>query len=281
MTRHHHQGDPPVPLARRSAAIRHAIALLVLLAAALGASPHALAQTVDDVLKRGKLIVGSLIDIPPFGMMDAQQKPEGYDIDVANLMGKYLGVPVEIVPVTGPNRIPFLLTNKVDVLVATFGITPERAKQVAFSIPYSSFDIILLAPKATKIAAPADLSGKRIAVARASTQDTALSAVAPKDATIMRFDDDAAAVQALLSGQADAIGGATTIMSSVIKNNPAKELEQKLLLRRQPNGISVRRNATDLLQWINTFVYFIKLDGELDAIHQKWLGSPLPELPVF
>ena len=98
---------------------------------------------------------------------------EGYDVDVATLMAKYLGVDLELVPVTGPNRIPYLLTNKVDVLVAIFGITPERARQVQFSIPYSSIDIVLMAPKDTKIASAADLKPLRVGVARASTQDTA------------------------------------------------------------------------------------------------------------
>ena len=90
-----------------------------------------------------------------------------YDVDVAKLMAKYLGVELELVPVTGPNRIPYLLTSKVDVLVAIFGITPERARQVQFSIPYSSIDIVLMAPKDSKIANAADLKALKVGVARA------------------------------------------------------------------------------------------------------------------
>ena len=135
------------------------LAALVALAASAGAH----ATTVDDILSKKKLVVGMLIDFPPFGGTDAQQKPDGYDADVARLMAKYLGVELELVPVTGPNRIPYLLTNKIDVLVATFGITPERAKQVQFSIPYSSIEILLLAPKKLAIKTPEDLKGVKIA----------------------------------------------------------------------------------------------------------------------
>lgn len=239
------------------------------------------AQSIDDIVKKGKLTVGVLIDLPPFGVVDAKGEPDGYDPDVAKLMGKYLGVPVELVPVTGPNRIPYLLTNRVDMLIATFGITPERAKQVVFSIPYGSIDIILAAPKSKAIAKADDLAGMKIGVARASTQDTALTAMAPKTATIQRFDDDATAAQAYLSGQVDALGSNNVIVNGIAKDNPQLELERKLVLRRQFQGITLRRNSPELLQWTNTFLYFVKNNGELDALYKKWLGEPLPDMPTF
>ena len=92
-----------------------------------------------------------LVDFPPFGITTADGKPDGYDADVAKLLAKHMGVPVEIVPVTGPNRIPYLLTNKVDLLVASLGITPARAEQVQFSEPYAAIEIGLVAPANTKI----------------------------------------------------------------------------------------------------------------------------------
>ena len=76
------------------------------------------AQTVDEIIKRGKVIIGVNTTTPIFGLMGKDGQPEGYDPDVARLVGKYLGVPVEFVPVTGANRIPFLLSGKVDMLIA-------------------------------------------------------------------------------------------------------------------------------------------------------------------
>lgn len=239
------------------------------------------AQSIDDILTRKKVLIGMLVDLPPFGLLNAQGKPEGYDADVAALIGKYMGVEVEIVPVTGPNRIPYLLTNKVDMLVATFGITPERAKQVMFSIPYSAIEIQLIGPQKMSIKSLADTAGKKISVARASTQDTALTAAVPKTANIMRFDDDASSAQAFISGQVDLFGSNNVIGSQLAAANPGLGLEPKIVLRSQYNGITVRRNAHDLLQWINTFLYFIKNNGELDAINQKWFKTPLPPMPTF
>ena len=266
-------------LARRPLA---ALGLTGLAAAAFaGSTKPAAAQSIDDVLSKKKIQIGILVDLPPFGVVNAKGGYEGYDVDVAKLLAKYLGVELELVPITGPNRIPYLLTNKVDMLVATFGITPERARQVQFAIPYSSIDILLVAPKQQKISGPAVLKTLRVGVARASTQDTALSAVVPQGTRIMRFDDDATTAQALLSRQIDAIGVNNITLRQIQTMNPGADYEPKFALRHQPNGITLRRGSTDLHQWVNTFIYFIKNNGELDAIHRRWFNAPLPDMPVF
>ena len=232
------------------------------------------AQTVDELVSRGTINIGVLADLPPYGMLDDKQQVEGYDVDVANLLGKYLGVKVNIVQLTGPNRIPFLLTNKVDVLVATFGITPARAKQVSFSIPYSALQNKLWAPKGLHVAGPADLKGKRVGVPRGSVQDLLLTDLLGTSARVVRFDD-----QAYLSGQVDAIGETDVTTNEIASRNPSLDIEGKFLLLAQPNGITVRPNQADLLRWIDTFVHYIRNDGELAAINEKWLHQPMPPLP--
>ena len=82
-------------------------------------APAASAQTADEIKKKGSITIGMLVDFPPYGTMNSSNQPDGYDADVARLMAKDLGVKLNLVPVTGPNRIPFLLTNKVDLLVAS------------------------------------------------------------------------------------------------------------------------------------------------------------------
>ncbi|MBP2299733.1 transporter substrate-binding domain-containing protein [Azospirillum picis] len=248
-----------------------------MLTAAVGlTAAGAHAQTVEEIKGKGKLTVGMLVDFPPFGITSADGKPDGYDADVAKLMAKHMGVPVDIVPVTGPNRIPYLLTGKVDVLVASLGITPERAKQVQFSDPYAAIEIGLLAPQGTAITKAEDLSGKSAGVARASTQDQSLTAAAPKDATIRRFDDDASAVQALLSGQVDALGVSNVVAQQIKQMAPQNNYEMKFVLRSQVQGIALRQNQDKLLAWTNGFLETVKKNGELNAIHQKWLGTDLP-----
>lgn len=271
----------PLILNRRAFA-----ALLGLGSAALfGVRPDAAnATTIAEIKARKKLIVGVLIDFPPFGGTDNNQKPAGYDVDVSKLMARDLGVELEIVPVTGPNRIPYLLTNKIDMLVATFGITQERSKQVLFSNPYSAIDIYLVAPKSMKISGPDDLKGLKIGVARASTQDTAISAIAPKEARIMRFDDDASALQSILSRQVDVLGCSNVALAQLNTTAPQLDLEPKITLRRQANGIAFRKDDTDQQAWVNQFLAKVAGNGELDAINRRWFNQPLgklPDMPTF
>jgi polar amino acid transport system substrate-binding protein len=237
----------------------------------------AFAQAPADLKKKGEINVGLLVDFPPYGTTNAQNQPDGYDADVARLLGKDWGVKVNLVPVTGPNRIPFLLTNKVDLLVASLAITPERAKQVQFSKPYSAATIVLYGPKKDNIKGPADIKPLKIGVARASTQDVALTAIAPQGTEIRRFDDDASAMQALISGQVDAIGCSTTVAAQINKREPGK-YEPKFVLKQQEMAVAMRPGQADLLKAVNEFVEKNTKNGELNKLYRKWLDTDLPKM---
>lgn len=262
-----------------SSLTRRAFAALGLAATVSLVAAPAFAQTPAELKKKGEINVGLLVDFPPYGTTNAQNQPDGYDADVARLLGKDWGVKVNLVPVTGPNRIPYLLTNKVDVLIATFGITPERQKQVLFSNPYSTLTIYVLAPKSLAIKAPEDLKNVTISVARASTQDIAISAVAPQGTPLKRYDDDATALQALISGQVQAMGASNTILAQLNKDYPQLNIEPKITLKEQANGMAFRKADTALAEYANKFIAEIEGNGELSKINQKWFGMPLPKLP--
>lgn len=245
------------------------------------AAPSHSEVTVNDIVKRGTLRAGMLVDLPPFGVTSADGKVEGLDADVAKLMADYLGVKLEIVPVTGPNRIPYLLTGKVDVLTATFGINPERAKQVAFSIPYSQLEMLVMGPEKLKMSSYAETAGHTIAVPRASTSDIPLTKYAPKDTRILRLDDDASAAQALLSGQAEALGTNQLILQQLARDHPDLHLVKKFTLAKQFQGVTLRKEDRDLIRWTNVFIFTIKNNGELAVPTKKWLKMDLPDLPTF
>ena len=253
---------------------------LVLGFCAVMAMPSASAQSLADLKKKGELSVGMLVDFPPYGTIDSSNQPDGYDADVARLLAKDLGVKLNLIPVTGPNRIPFLLTNKVDVLVASLAITPERAQQVQFSQPYSAAGIILFGSKKANIKSAADLKSLRVGVARASTQDIAVTAVAPAGTEIRRFDDDASAMQALMSGQVDAIGCSTTVAAQIQKRAPADSFENKFVLRQQVMAVAMRPGQAELLKTVNDFIVRNKANGELNKLYRKWLATDLPALPA-
>ncbi|AEG91596.1 transporter substrate-binding domain-containing protein [Ramlibacter tataouinensis] len=244
--------------------------------AALAAAP-AWAQAPEEIRKKGEVTVGLLVDFPPYGTTNAQNQPDGYDADVARLLGKEWGVKVNLMPVTGPNRIPFLLTNKVDLLIASLAVTPERAKQVQFSQPYSAATIVLFGGKKASIKAPADLKNVRVGVARASTQDVALTAMAPQGTEIRRFDDDASAMQALISGQVDAIGCSTTVAAQINKRQPGA-FEPKFVLRQQEMAVAMRPGQEPLLKAVNEFVAKNTANGELNKLYRKWLETDLPKM---
>jgi polar amino acid transport system substrate-binding protein len=254
---------------------RAAIAVL-----AIGAlyATQAFAQSVADIKKKGEITIGMLVDFPPYGTTNAQNEPDGYDADVARLLAKDWGVKANIVPVTGPNRIPFLLTNKVDLLVASLAITPERAKQVQFSQPYAAATIVLYGKTGTPIKSAADLKGLKVGVARASTQDVAVTKAAPEGTEIRRFDDDASAMQALMSGQVDAIGCSVTVAAQIAKRVPPKTFEDKFTLVQQNMGIAMRPGQDELTKAVNDFVAKNTANGELNKLYQKWLQSDLPKM---
>ena len=130
------------------------------------------AQTVDEIIKRGKVIIGVNTTTPIFGILGKDGQPEGYDPDVARLVGKYLGVPVEFVPVTAANRISFLLSDRIDMIIALFGITPERAQQVWYSIPYGADAAVLVGPESRKVKSVEELAGLQASACRAARRRT-------------------------------------------------------------------------------------------------------------
>ena len=100
-------------------------------------------------------------------------------------------------------------------------------------------------------------------------------------ARMMRFDDTPSTYQALLTGQVDAMAETGITFDAVMKEHPDAPIEKKFVLLRQPNGITMRADQFNLHQWVNTYIYFVKNNGELGALWQKWLKTPLPDLPVF
>jgi polar amino acid transport system substrate-binding protein len=96
-----------------------------------------------------------------------------------------------------------------------------------------------------------------------------------------RFDDDPSTYQALITHQVDAIAETGLTGDTIFAKNPEAGIERKFILLQQPNGITMRKDQWNLHQWVNTFVYFVKNNGELNAIHEKWFHKPLPNLPTF
>ena len=255
--------------------------LLLLPLLVLGLLRPAIAQTTEEIISRGKILVAIDTNNPPWGMLDTGMQPDGIDVAVATLLAKYMGVKLEIVPVTSQNRIPFILTGKADIVMATLTVTPQRALQIWFSNPYAAQESIIMAPAATPIAKWEDLAGKKVSVVRGAIQDPLVVARAPT-ATMMRFDNDASTIQALMTRQVDATATGFLIPAQTNKLQPGANYEKKLSLGWQHIAIGMKRGNADLLQWVNTFVYHTRNNGELNAIFKKFSGVDLPtDMPSY
>jgi len=253
---------------------------VLLAGAALLAMPalmtrSAFAVTPAEIKTKGKVVIGIQGDNPPWGFVNSSGQQQGLDADIGELYGESLGVPVEFVPLEVANRIPALTSGRVDILFATMAMNPERAKAVQFSKPYVANIIVLVAPKATEVKTNADMGKLTIAVPRASTQDTQVTKNAPAGTNILRLDGDAAAIQAVVSGQAQAAGGNMFYIDRLEAAKPGV-YENKLEFSRIYNGACTRLGEKEINASINAFIDQIKGNGELAKIHETWMKRPLP-----
>ncbi|PUA18884.1 transporter substrate-binding domain-containing protein [Glaciimonas sp. PCH181] len=248
----------------------------ILIAVATLCAHVAHADTLDDIQKAKKIRIGIGMDVPPYGMKDDQLKAIGSDVETAQLIAQNMGVALEIVPATAANRIPYLQTNKVDVVIASLAVTPERGKVIDFSLPYAAIQAVVAAPKSMVIKNYADLAGKKVVVTRASTNDAEITKYA-KDAQIVRFDDDSTSITAILSGQADIFVSSPALMTVINQKNPQKNLESKIVIKTFQLSVGLRKNDDRLKQLINGYIKINLKNGKLNQIYQKYQGMPLPE----
>lgn len=228
-------------------------------------------STLQEVIKRGTLNVASCLTFPPFGSMDKNNKPQGFDVDVATAMATALGVKVKIVDTTSANRIPNLQTKKVDAVVCNFTTTAERAKQVAFSDPYIVAGEVMLVKKSSGISTLKDLSGRTVAVTKGSTNGDAVKAGNPK-AKIQEYDTSSAAVLAVKQGQADAMVEDSNFLNFQAKTDPSLKVTKDSVVPLEYNGIGVPLGDATWLQWVNTWLREFNTSGQANTVYKKWFG---------
>jgi polar amino acid transport system substrate-binding protein len=239
----------------------------------VAAPAHAADESLSAVLAKKSIALGVASDFPPYGYMGPDFKLTGVDVATAQLIADKLGVKAEFVPVSTPNRIPYLQTKKIDLIVSALGKNPEREKVIDFTVAYAPFF------QAVCIKSFDDLAGKSIAVTRGTIQDDMLQKVAPPTLKIQRFEDDSTTVAAFISQQTQLLATGAAVAAAAVQKNPQVQAEYKLLLKDSPNFIGVRKGETALLNKVNEILRAAKADGTLEQYSQKWLGRGTGVLP--
>ncbi len=237
------------------------------------------ADVLAHIMQTKVLKVAIPTDFPPYGFVGTSMQPEGLDVDMAKYVAKEMGVKIDLVPASSSNRIPYLQTGKVDLVISTLGKTAEREKVVDFSHAYSPFFLAVYGPKTMAIKSPADLAGKSIAVTRGSVEDIQLTKVAPPSTNIMRFEDNASTIAAFVSGQSQLVATGVSVASNMMTHNPGLGAQMKFVLKDSPNFVGVPKGDKALLDKVNAIIDAAKKNGELNKLSEHWLGHPAGELP--
>lgn len=245
--------------------------------AAKSETPTAVASTsiLDKVIKDGTIKIAVFADVPPMGFMDDKQQLQGIDIDVANEMAKALGdVKIEFVPTTNANRIPYLQSNKVDCVIASFTMNSERRKVVEYSDAYFRGGAILVVnpdkPVSASIKSIKDCAGKTIAVSKGSFNDELATELIPGAKEIIRFDNVSDVYTALQSGKADAVVEDVVLAGYVTKNQYSNLKVAGDPLSTDFWGIGARRGDQMWQNWVNGFVFDLLTSGKMEEICAKY-----------
>jgi polar amino acid transport system substrate-binding protein len=247
-----------------------------LLAAGMGLPFAAAADALDDVMKKKLIRIAVPQDFPPFGSVGTDLKPQGLDIDVAELIARDLGVKLELVPVSSANRIPYLQTNKVEAIISSLGKNPEREKTIDFTSAYAPFFNGVFGPADVKVSKIEEVGARSMGVTRGSVEDIEISKLLP-NGNIKRYEDNNSTISAFLSGQVELVATGNVVAAAIIAKNPPRKPETKFLIKNSPCFVGLSKNEPRLLAKLNEIIARSKADGRLDKIAQKWLGLPLPK----
>lgn len=207
-------------------------------------------RTVDEIKDSGKVKIGVFSDKNPFGYVDENGKYQGYDIYFAERIAKDLGVEVEYVATDAANRVEYLESGKVDIILANFTVTDERAEQVDFALPYMKVALGVVSPDKALIEKAEDLNGKTLIVTKGTTAETYFSENYP-DVKLLKFDQYTEAYNALLDGRGDAFSTDNTEVLAWAIQNKGFSVGIESLGNIDTIAPAVTKGNTTLLEWIN------------------------------
>jgi polar amino acid transport system substrate-binding protein len=239
---------------------------------------------VADIRARGRLIVGLDIGSNLFSFRDPiTGEITGFDVDIAGEIARDIfGAPshVEYRVLSTDERVTALERSEVDVVVKTMTITCKRRKLVNFSTVYLDANQRILALRDAPIVKPADLSGKRVCVARGTTSLRRVQQIDPPPVIVLvvNWADCLVAIQ---QRQIDAVSTDDSILAGLVEEDPNLHIVGPNMAT-QPYGIGINLNNTGLVRFVNGTLERIRRDGTWNTLYRKWLTvlGPAPGPPT-
>ena len=254
------------------------------LAAATVLTTPAFADKLDDVIASGTLRCAVVLDFPPMGSRDENNNPIGFDVDYCNDLAKALGVTAEIVETPFPERIPALMSGRVDVGVASTSDTLERAKTVGMSVPYFAFDMAVTANDKSGIKSFEDMKGKTVGATAGTFEAIALEKQVKEwgAGEFRPYQTQADVFLALSQGQLDATVSTSTVAQSNVKGGKFAGIS---VVGKAPFDIDyvalfTNREEYGFINYLNLFVNQQVRTGRYKELYEKWVGGEAPDLTV-
>jgi len=248
------------------------------------AGRQAHADTLDDVKKRGTLIVGMEAAYVPYEYFQ-DGKIIGYDCDIANALAAKLGVKAQFMDTAWAGVIPALYAGKFDCIISGMTITAARAKKVLFSMPYAdASNAILIRAGDSSIKTAADLSGKNVGVQLGSAAAVIIQTFAdklkaegkPGYASVKQYDHYPEAYQDLANKRTDGVVNSISSLMVVMNQAPGQfAIVPGISDIKAYFGMAFRQSDTTLQSFANTQLAAMKADGSLSKLQTKWFGSPM------
>ena len=208
------------------------------------------ARTLEEIKESGKVVIGVFSDKKPFGYVDADGAYQGYDVYFGNRIAQDLGVDVEYVSVEAASRVEYLVTAKVDIILANFTVTPDRAEKVDFALPYMKVALGVVSPDSALITSAEQLNGKTLIVNKGTTAETYFTENYP-DVKLLKFDQYSEAYGALLDGRGDAFTTDNTEVLAWALENKGYTVGIESLGNLDTIAPAVQKGNTELLNWLN------------------------------
>ncbi|HGO5824314.1 TPA: cysteine ABC transporter substrate-binding protein [Mannheimia haemolytica] len=230
-------------------------------------------DSVAQIKDKGVIRIGVFSDKPPFGYVDANGKSQGFDVEIAKeIANDLLGSPdkVEFVLTEAANRVEYLKSNKVDLILANFTKTPERAEVVDFAEPYMNVALGVVSPKNAPITDVKQLSGKTLLVNKGTTADAYFSKNHP-EIQLLKFDHNTETFNALKDGRGVALAHDNALVWAWAKENADFDVAIGNIGPAEQIAPAVQKGNKALLDFINQEISQFKTNGKLKAAYEKTL----------